>query len=257
MPDFQLTKYAALQQWYASGVGQNIWQSEKRLLDQYLPNLFGYHLMSLGVCPSLPLSDASSIHHQFTLSDMASVRENISATCRFHALPIEHESVDVAILHHSLDYSESPHQLLREIARVLMPYGSVLIFGFQRWSALGLQHAVQRVLDKKNEVAAHRFIGRHRMHDWLQLLDFEIVESVHTAYVPPQLGDGLRRRLQCVENIGGKSQLPLGSVYFILARKTVGSVRPLLVEKEKKVLNPLGALSPQPIVPVVRPRNDR
>lgn len=256
MPDFQQSKCVALQQWYADYVGQNIWQAEQRLLDQFLPSLFGYHLMSLGVCPSLPLAASSPIHHCFALSDTISGYADAAAHCHFHELPIENESIDVAILHHCLDYSAFPHQLLRETARVLMPYGSVLIFGFQRWSALGVQHTVQHLLDRKNEMADHRFIGRHRMHDWLQLLDFEIVESVHTAYVPPQWGSALQRRLQWLESLGSKTQLPMGSVYFILARKTVGSVRPLLVEKEKKTLNPLGALTPKPVVPVVRPRND-
>lgn len=87
--------------------------------------------MSLGVCPSLPLAEASPIHHRFALSPVPDA-SNVAACSVLHELPIEHESVDVALLHHSLDYSEDPHQLLRESARVLMPYGHLLIFGFQR-----------------------------------------------------------------------------------------------------------------------------
>lgn len=255
MSEGQNTQFLALQQWYASGVGQHVWHAEKQLLDKYLPNLFGYHLMTLGVCPSLPLAAASPIHHGFALGDVAAAQAGISARCHLHALPLENESVDVAILHHCLDYSESPHQLLRETARVMMPYGNVLIFGFQRWSALGLQHAAQRLLDKQHAVAAHACIARHRLHDWLQLLDFEIVESMHTAFVPPQWSSGIRHYLQWLEVVGNKARLPMGSVYFVWARKTVGSVRPLVAEKEKRILNPLSALTPKPAVPVVRPRN--
>lgn len=246
----------ALQQWYADSVGQNVWRAEKQLLDNYLPNLFGYHLMTLSVCPALPLATASPIHHCFALNDSASNSVDISARCHFHALPLESESVDVAVLHHSLDYSAAPHQLLREIARVMMPYGSVLIFGFQRWSALGVQHSVQNMLSKHHSAASHDFIRVHRLHDWLKLLDFEILESRHAVYVPPQLNDSMQRHFEWLERFGEKTRMPLGCVYFILARKTVAGVRPLSIEKEKKRLNPLGVLAPKPAVPTAQPRNE-
>ncbi|MEZ5539379.1 MAG: methyltransferase domain-containing protein [Pseudomonadales bacterium] len=246
-------QFSALQQWYAGSVGQNIWRAEKALLDRHLPHLFGYHLMTLGVCPSLPLVEASPIHHCFSLSEAASASPNIAARCHAYALPIENESVDVAVLHHSLDYSDTPHQLLRETARVLMPYGSVLIFGFQRCSTLGVQHALQKRWSPLNTVAAHNSLSVHRLHDWLTLLNFEIVESTHTVYVPPQLGEAARSHLQWLERWGSKSKLPWGSVYCVLARKTVVGVRPLLLEKEKRSLNPLSALSPVPVTPTVRP----
>lgn len=246
----------ALQQWYAGSAGQHVWRAEQQLLDQYLPNLFGYHLMTLGVCPALPLATASPIHHCFALSDdVATNTADVSARCHFHELPLESESVDVAVLHHSLDYSAAPHQLLRETARVLMPYGSVLIFGFQRWSALGVQHSVQKILNKNNSVAAHDFIRVHRLHDWLKLLDFEILDSRHTVYVPPQLNDSTQKHVQWLERLGKKTRMPWGSVYFVLARKTVAGMRPLSIEKEKKRLNPLGVLAPKPAVPTTQPRN--
>ncbi len=60
-------RQAALQAWYDGPVGQRVWQSEKQLLDHHLPNFFGYHLLSLGVNPVLPLAQASPIHHQIVL----------------------------------------------------------------------------------------------------------------------------------------------------------------------------------------------
>lgn len=242
----------ALQQWYASSAGQNVWSAEKALLDKYLPNLFGYHLMTLGACPSLPLVTASPIHHCFALSDMKSVSLDVSARCHLYELPIESESVDVAVLHHSLGYSDSPHQLLRETARVMMPYGNVLVFGFQRWSALGLQYSIRKIMDKHDAVASYNFISINRIHDWLQLLDFDIVESRHAVYVPPQFNGSVKRYLSRLEHLGEKSQIPFGSVYFVLARKTVAGMKLLSTEKEKRKLNPLRVLTPEPAVSAVR-----
>ena len=255
MSEGQYTQFLALQQWYASATGKNVWQAEKQLLDSCLPNLFGYHLMSIGMCPDLPLAEASPIHHLFSVGNLESLNAGLAARCHTHALPIASESVDVAILHHCLDYSDSPHRLLREVARTIMPYGSVLILGFHRWSALGLQQTIQHWIDPENALTSHQFIALHRMHDWLKLLDFEIVESKYTLYAPPQWGEGVREYWRWLDTLGGKMQLPLGGVYFIWARKTMGSVRPLIIDtdKEKRSLNPLEVLAPKPIVPVTRP----
>lgn len=239
------TRLPALQAWYDSTVGQRVWQCEKKLLDHHLPDLFGYHLMSLGICPSLPLAEASPIHHRFALSPVAQTGQ-VAACSMLHALPIDSESVDVAVLHHSLDYSEDPHQLLRETARVLMPYGHVLIFGFQRWSALGVQHGLRAGMGH-DAVASHDFLGLLRLHDWLKLLDLEILQSRHTVFVPPQWPEKLRERLQWFERFAWGAQLPLGCVYFVLARKTVTGVRPLPLPRERvRLRNPLAALAPPP-----------
>lgn len=238
----------ALAKWYEGSSGQYVWQREKLLLDAHLPQLFGYHLLSLGVCPHLSLADASPIHHRIAFSPAADARD-VSACSAFHQLPIANESIDVALLHHALDYSEDPHQLLRETARSLMPYGHVLIFGFQQWSAVGMQQTTQRIL-RENNVASHRFMGVNRIHDWLKLLDFEIIKSRHTVYVPPQLGESLRERLQWFERFAWGAQLPFGSVYFILARKTVTGVTPIVSPWEKVAArNPLAVLTPRPLAP--------
>lgn len=249
---------AALQAWYTGPVGQRVWQSEQRLLEHHLPELFGYHLLSLGVNPALDLAAASPIHHCVRLSPVQ--RTDVAACADFHALPLETESMDVALLHHSLDYSEDPHQLLRETARVLIPYGHVLVFGFQRWSALGLQHTVQRRLQPQDLVANHDFMGLLRLHDWLKLLDFEIIKSRHTVFVPPQAGESVRKYLGWFERLSWGAQLPFGSVYFVLARKTVAGVRPIPAtwRNMRALGNPLvGALSPQPVAPSVRKSRHR
>lgn len=246
-------RLAALQSWYGGAVGQRVWHCEQKLLNHHLPDLFGYHLMSLGVCPSLPLAAASPIHHKFTLSPVPQV-DKVAACSILHELPIDSESIDVALLHHSLDYSEDPHQLLRESARVLIPYGYVLIFGFQRWSALGIQQMLCSRM-KDDPVASHDFISVNRLHDWLKLLDFEVIKSRHSVYIPPQLGEGMHQRLQWLERFGWGAQFPFGSVYFILARKTVAGVSPLIAPWEKMALrNPLSALAPRPVAPTTRSR---
>lgn len=242
----------AMHAWYDGAVGRRVWQCERQLLSRHLPELFGYHLLTLGVDSTLPLAESSPIHHRIALSH--SPGEAVNACARFHALPLESECVDVAVLHHALDYSEHPHQLLREAARVLIPFGHVLVFGFQRWSALGMQHAAQARIHSQDPVASHAFLSVLRLQDWLKLLDFEIITVRHTVYVPPQLNESVRRRLSWFERLAWGAQLPFGSVYFVLARKTVAGVRPLVSPWERlTVHNPLaGALMPRPAAPATQ-----
>jgi SAM-dependent methyltransferase len=247
------SRLAALQDWYSSEVGQRVWQCEKKLLDHHLQDLFGYHLMTLGICPSLPLATMSPIHHRFSLSPLPQ-SNHVAACANQYALPVAGETVDVALLHHSLDYSEDPHQLLRETARVLIPYGHVLIFGFQRLSALGMQQLLHSKM-RDDPVASHDFISVNRLHDWLKLLDFEILKSRHTVFIPPQLGESVQKKLQWFERFGWGAQFPFGSVYFVLARKTVAGVHPITAPWEKLAMrNPLAALAPRPVAPIDQSR---
>lgn len=248
------TRQQALHQWYASPAGQRVWRNEQRLLSHHLPGLFGYHLLSLGVDPSLPVAESSPIHHRMVFSQAQT--SGAVACTQFHALPLESECVDVAVLHHALDYSEQPHQLLRETARVLIPFGHVLVFGFQRWSALGMQQSLQARFHRQDPVASHDFLGLLRLQDWLKLLDFDIIKARHTVYVPPQLGEAVQRRCAWFERLAWGAQLPFGSVYFVLARKTVAGVRPVVSSWERlTVRNPLAAaLVPQPVVPAAQHR---
>ncbi|MCQ4062135.1 class I SAM-dependent methyltransferase, partial [Klebsiella pneumoniae] len=59
----------------------------------------------------------------------------------FEELPFESQSLDMIVLPHVLEFSEDPHQLLREVERVLMPEGRVVITGFNPMSLWGLRHA--------------------------------------------------------------------------------------------------------------------
>ncbi len=236
----------ALNAWYESDTGAHVWAHEEKLLPRYLQRLFGYHLLSLGICPQLQpaLANISPINHQLVFSP--SLNNTASSTyASFQQLPLASETIDVAVLHHCLDYSEDPHCVLREAARVLIPYGHVLVFGFQRWSALGLAGALSW---RKNAVAKHDFIGMSRLHDWLKLLDFDVLESCHTAFMPPQWSDKTLARLQWLESAAAQTSLPLGCIYCVLAQKTVAGMRPIIAtaQHEKIAAHHLAAaLTPQ------------
>jgi SAM-dependent methyltransferase len=87
-------------------------------------------------------------------------------------LPLQCDSVDMIILPHILEFDAYRFQTMREVERVLKPEGTVVILNFNPWS---LWVRYQYLWDKRlaDSWRGH-FISRHRVVDWLKLLNFEV-----------------------------------------------------------------------------------
>src|SRR3989441_4060051 len=59
-------------------------------------------------------------------------------------LPLASQSVDLVALPHVLEFHHNPHDVLREVERVLMPEGQVVISGFNSASLWRLRQVVSR-----------------------------------------------------------------------------------------------------------------
>ncbi|WP_223717365.1 class I SAM-dependent methyltransferase, partial [Escherichia fergusonii] len=62
----------------------------------------------------------------------------VALRCDFHALPFPANSLDLVVLPHALELASDPHETLREVERVLVPEGRVVILGFNPASLWGL-----------------------------------------------------------------------------------------------------------------------
>src|ERR1019366_694210 len=65
--------------------------------------------------------------------------------CHFEALPFDAASLDLVVLPHALELARDPHRTLREVERVLVPEGRVLIIGFNPASLWGTRQRPRRV----------------------------------------------------------------------------------------------------------------
>jgi SAM-dependent methyltransferase len=104
-------------------------------------------------------------------------------------LPFESSSINAILLHHTLDIYEHPHQLLREVERVLVPGGRLTLIGFNPWSLWGIASRFLRVVSLLIPSSwvdccgqywfwESRYLSKLRLKDWLQLLNFEIDEQL-------------------------------------------------------------------------------
>jgi SAM-dependent methyltransferase len=90
-------------------------------------------------------------------------------------LPIQTESMDLVILPHLLEFDAQRFQTMREVHRVLKPGGELIMLNF---NPLSLYVRMQFLWSRSftDSWRAH-FIYRHRVNDWLKLLNFELLTT--------------------------------------------------------------------------------
>ncbi len=216
-------------EWFASPLGKVLLAEEQLLIDEQLRNLFGYHLLQLSVAEQVDLLQSSRISHRFALYSQVSTNPTVSALADFNHLPLPANSIDVVLLHHVLDYSQTPHHMLREAAGVLISSGYLIVVGFNPWSLFGVGRWCARFISKSPQWR-HQSLRLGRVLDWLAVLDFEPVTVQQCFYRPPFQHPQAIKYLQWLERWSKRCRLPWGGIYLIVARKDHLAMTPLKPE---------------------------
>ncbi len=204
-------------QWLASPPGRYLIAREQEYFDNAVADIFGYHALQLGL-EQVDLLRASRI----PMRVRAGMRGEVGLRADFRDLPIESNSVDLMVLPHTLEFSVNPHQVVREVSRVLRPEGHVVIAGFNPLSLWGLR----RSAGGRGEFPWHgHFIRLPRVKDWLALLGLEIVAGSMTCYAPPCSDQKWLDRFAFMEKAGDRWWPIAGGVFFLQAVKRVHGMR--------------------------------
>lgn len=219
-----------LRHWYNTSLGEKVAEVELELLQQVLPNLFGYHLLQLGAPMEQEMTGASRIHHKIILDDVPPLLPlKASERCRFlgdsDRLPFPAASLDVLLLPHTMEYADDPYEVLREVDRVLVPEGHVVILGFNPWSLFG----INRLLTGWRSTApwCGHFYSAMRIRDWLTLLGFDTVRVEKYFFQPPLQNRSLLRSLVRLERIARRWWLLPGGAYVLVAKKRETTLTPI------------------------------
>ena len=237
MPDFKNKRYWArpplnynrdttgLWQWYEQPLGQALLSEELEELERVLPGLFGYHLLQVGRWARCDAFNSTLINHCMVMVPGAGYSDRAGLLGDPAALPLAAESVDVVILPHVLEWHGDPHQVLREIDRVLVPEGHVVIMGFNPMSLWGLWRALR--LGRGPVPWCARFMTIRRTVDWLKLLGFKRVACRRYFFRPPVIHAGVMRHLDFMERLGRRWWPRLGGAYMLVSRKKVVTMTPI------------------------------
>ncbi|MEJ2346315.1 MAG: methyltransferase domain-containing protein [Gammaproteobacteria bacterium] len=215
----------ALRDWYGRPLGQLVAADEQAELDRLLPDLFGYHLIQVGFATHSLFSASRILHRAVMCVGPPAGDDQAMFSGEPGALPITSYTLDALILHHTLEFSPDPRQVLREAERTLVPEGHLVVLGFNPRGLWGLRRLFRR---RRGRVPWDgRFLSAARVKDWLKVLGFEIVACHPIVFRPPAERQGLLQRLQFKERGAHRGWPLLGGAYVLLARKKVMAMTPI------------------------------
>lgn len=229
LTDDEIKVWQQFQLWYSTSLGQRLAHCEKHILDKVLPDLFGYFLLQCG-CPEISSEkevgnwlESSRVSTRFRLD--YHINQDVSCCAHLPQLPIKTDSIDIAILPHVLEFSSDPHQVLREVERVLIAEGHVVILGFNPWSVWNIFRLF--LFWKKQAPWNANFFTASRVMDWLALLGFDVIQRHGYFYQPPIQSENIIKKMGFFDKMGERFWPNLGAGYVLVARKRVQTLTPI------------------------------
>ncbi len=217
----------SLAPWFDTPAGAYARAWEQSRLDELTADIFGYNAVQLGV-PQVDALSANRMPNRW-VTDTAPPRgdtvRTVSMLHDFAELPFASQSLDLVVLPHVLEFAAEPHQVLREVERVLIPEGQVIICGFNPVSMWGMRQVAGRMTGAHFLPMHGEFISVPRLKDWLKLLNMEINRGHFGCYAPPCATDQWLRRFAFLEKAGNRWWPYLGALYIVQAIKRVKGMR--------------------------------
>lgn len=232
----------ALEGWLQTPAGVYLRAWEQTCLDNLTADIFGFNAVQIGmpqidalaanrmpykwladrkvrppVAPQQPVGAA----HGGPVIETAPPPRPVALTLDYTELPFASQSMDLVVLPHVLEFSTDPHQVLREVERVLIPEGQVIICGFNPASLWGARHVLRRVGGTSFLPRTEELITMPRMKDWLKLLNLSASQSHFGCYAPACRTEKWLHRYAFMDNAGPRWWPFFGGVYIVQAIKRV------------------------------------
>lgn len=212
----------AFQHWLNTEQGRALVASERRILSEVLPRVPGQRALQIGLGEQPRLLDDCAMPCRWYMGRRAGLGNDAVALPA--ALPLGKRSLDLVLLHHSLDFEDHPHKVLREAVSALQPGGWLVVVGFNPFSLWGITRMF-RVASARVPWSA-RFLRPIRLSDWLNLLSCQ-VEGLESGFFAPPGQRGARGQFQWLEALGRRLWRQRGAFYVLVARKRAVIMRPL------------------------------
>jgi len=223
-----------LANWLTSPLGGSLLAQEEALVEDALEDVFGLHLVQVGYWGGERLRFLNPARVQSKTLWAAGPRDAVDVCCDPAALPARSDSIDAVVLPHTLEFVDDAYALLRELDRVLVSEGQLVVLGF---NALGPWSWRHRLTHDGFPPGMRRLLREGRVRDWFALLGFEVVCARRYLFAPPfarlQAGRGQR----FFSKLGWLAPPFLAGAYLLKARKRVYALRrPKLRWRERRGL---------------------
>ncbi|HEX2531258.1 MAG TPA: methyltransferase domain-containing protein [Burkholderiaceae bacterium] len=222
----------ALGSWLDTPAGQYVRTWEQAQLDALTADIFGFNAMQIGLpqistlqANRMPRKWLSNTHVPPPTGDAGNDASRVVVVHDFADLPFASQSLDLVVLPHVLEFADEPHQVLREVERVLIPEGQVILCGFNPASLWGMRQVAGRLTGACFLPQHGEFISLPRLKDWLKLLNMEVNRGHFGCYAPPCTTERWLHRFSLMEKAGDRWWPYLGAVYIVQAIKRIKGMR--------------------------------
>ncbi len=209
--------------WLQTPLGESLLAQEARVVEEALDGRFGEECLQVGLWGEersflrySRTQRSSLIAEQFVGGGQAAIGEP-------HRLPVASDSIDCVLLPHTLDFSDRPHAILREVHRVLRSDGHLLVLGFRPGGLWGLRRLIPGA---GMPPGAQNLISDRRLRDWLQLLDMRIQSNTRYFFRWPLPGTKKAASLTW-EHRGRRWWPELSACYMLTAQKRISTLTPV------------------------------
>ncbi len=160
-------------EWLNEPRGKGLLWEETRIVSKVLDEVFGDYLLQIGAwgAPDQFLK-AARTRSSYLISTAEFEQPSIISSSE--NLGIASDSIDAVLLPHMLETAHDPHQLLREVDRILRPEGHLIVLGF---NSPGWWPLRQKLSDGGFLPGIDQFVSEQRLEDWLQLLGFNTLQT--------------------------------------------------------------------------------
>ena len=220
----------ALGPWLETPVGSYVRAWQQARLDMLTADIFGFNAVQIGL-PQINALQANRMPNKWLTDTHVPAEPQqggpmpVVVVHDFAELPFASQSLDLVVLPHVLEFAQEPHQVLREVERVLIPEGQVIISGFNPASLWGLRQIAGRLTGAHFLPQDGEFISLPRLKDWLKLLSMEVNRGHFGCYAPPYTTEKWLNRFSFMEKAGDRWWPYLGAVYIVQAIKRIRGMR--------------------------------
>jgi SAM-dependent methyltransferase len=232
--------------WLLTSLGKALLAQEGRLVEEAFDGIFGEQCLQLGlwgedktflrhartqrtalidagIAPAVGAASAGAASAATTVGPEGPPANAPSAIGQLHRLPVAADSIDCVLLPHTLDFSDRPHAILREVHRVLRSDGYLLVLGFKTGGLWGLRRLIPGA---GLPPGADHLISDRRLRDWLQLLDLRIHGLTRYFFRWPLPGNRGPSSPNW-ERRGQRLWPEMAACYMLTAQKRVSTLTPV------------------------------
>lgn len=146
--------------------------------------------------------------------------------------PFEDNSHDVIIIIHALDYTDNPHQIVREIDRIATDDAKVVLVGFNKSSIWGL---VKPLMNNMNIPWSLNFHSLYGVKEWFKLLGYESVYK-ETGRIFPFISKNFSKLSGKIKIFQKLYSHNFGGIYFCVFSKNIIPLTAIKLKFKNKYL---------------------